>query len=544
MSALALPTLHIADLGVWFGGHHVLHDVNLLAQPGHRIGVVGENGAGKSTLLHAIAGTLPDDALVHGTVDRPADLVMLGQQPAFRDDQSVAGVLAEALAPLRALVHEVERLAVQLADSCEPGIESAYAGALDRALAQDAWDADRRAEEAAQRLGLGDVSPQRLVGTLSGGQRARLALTTLIATRPGCVLLDEPTNHLDDGAVTLLTEFLRDLPSVVLLASHDRVLLDDVCTDLFDLDPSDLGTDGRGGRRFGGGWSQYEAHRAAARRRWEETYAAQQEELHRLRDATGIGTSSIAHNRPARDRDKFIRHFKGQNVDRTLVRRKRDAQRRLDAAEREQVRKPRPPLRLQAELTGSSAVRTVVQVRDLLVANRLHLDRLDVDAGGHQLVCGGNGSGKSTLLAVLSGRVQPTAGSVLVGAHRIAELTQDSQFDVPERSARATYDALVGPERAARTPLCDLGLLPPARHATPVGLLSEGQRRRLALAVAIAAAPDLLLLDEPTNHVSMALAGEIEDALHTAPGTVIVASHDRWLRRRWNGAQLQLGGAC
>jgi macrolide transport system ATP-binding/permease protein len=544
MSVLVLPTVHIADLDVWFGGHHVLHDVNLVAQPGHRIGVIGENGAGKSTLLHAIARTLPNDALVHGTVDRPADLVMLGQQPAFRDDQSVAGVLAEALAPLRALVREVERLAVRLADSFEPGIESVYAGALDRALAQDAWDADRRASEAAQRLGLGDVSTERPVGTLSGGQRARLALTTLIATRPGCVLLDEPTNHLDDDAVALLTEFLRDLPGVVLLASHDRVLLDDVCTDLFDLDPSELGTDGRGGRRFGGGWSQYEAHRAAARRRWEETYAAQQEELRRLRDATVIGTSSIAHNRPARDRDKFINHFKGQNVDRTLARRKRDAQRRLEVAEREQVRKPRPPLRLRARLTGASTAGKVVQVRELVVSDRLRLARLEVEAGEHLLVSGENGSGKSTLLGVLSGRVTPTGGSVLVGAQRVAELVQDVRFEHPDRSARSTYDAMVGAEYAVRTPLRDLGLLPPARHATPVGLLSEGQRRRLALAVAIAGAPDLLLLDEPTNHLSMALAGEIEDALQTTPGTVVVATHDRWLRRRWEGAHLQLSGTC
>ena len=96
-----------------------------------------------------------------------------------------------------------------------------------------------------------------------------------------------------------------------MLASHDRVLLDDVCTDLFDLDPSDLGTDGRGGRRFGGGWTAYEEHRAAARRRWEETYAEQQEELTRLRAATRIGTSAIAHNRPPRDNDKHIYGFKG-----------------------------------------------------------------------------------------------------------------------------------------------------------------------------------------------------------------------------------------
>jgi len=125
----------------------------------------------------------------------------------------------------------------------------------------------------------------------------------------------------------------------------------------------------------------------------------------------------------------------------------------------------------------------------------------------------------------------------------VAELVQDVTFADPRLPAGATYDALVGTERAARTPLRDLGLLSPDRHATPVGLLSVGQRRRLGLAVAIAAEPDLLLLDEPTNHLSLALAGEIEEALQTTPGTVVVASHDRWLRRRWAGAELRLGVA-
>jgi macrolide transport system ATP-binding/permease protein len=550
MSAPVLPTLHVADLDVWFGTRQVLRGLDLTAAPGRRIGLVGENGSGKSTLLRAVAGTLPSRALVTGTIDRPADLAMLGQEPPFADDQTVGQVLAAALAPLHRMVAEVERLSHDLTD--ESGLSggsggsggAAYAEALDRAVAHDAWDADRRAAEAAERLGLGILEPGRAIGSLSGGQRTRLALATLMTTRPACLLLDEPTNHLDDEAIDLLTAFLHDLPGVVLLASHDRVLLDDVCTDLFDLDPAELGTDGQGGRRFGGGWTAYEEHRAASRRRWEEAYAAQQEELARLRDATRIEASAIAHDRPPRDNDKHIYGFKGANVQRTLARRKRDAHRRLEIAERDQVRKPRPPLRLRADLTGAGGgAGRLVQVRDLEVAGRLRLDRLDVTAGEHLLVSGANGSGKSTLLGVLSGRMEPTSGSVAVTAHRVAELVQDVRFADPARTALATYDAMVGDARAAATPLRSLGLLPPDRHATPVALLSVGQRRRLGLAVAIAAEPDLLLLDEPTNHLSLALAGEIEDALRTTPGTVVVATHDRWLRRRWDGAELRLPGA-
>src|SRR5262245_18447954 len=350
-----IPTLRVSDLDVWFGTRQVLRGIDLTAQPGRRIGLVGENGSGKSTLLRAIAGTVSSRALVTGTIERPDDVAMLGQEPPFDDRQTVAEVLAGALAPLRRMVADVERLSAELSDESDEAATSAYADAIDRAVTHDAWDADRRAEEAAERLGLGVLEPDRAIGTLSGGQRTRLALATLMTTRPGCLLLDEPTNHLDDDAIELLSTFLRDLPGVVLLASHDRVLLDDVCTDLFDLDPrpeGGLGTDGQGGRRFGGGWTAYEEHRAAARQRREETYAAQQEELARLRDATRIETTAIAPNRPPRDNDKFIYGFKGANVQRTLARRKRDAHRRLETAEREQVRKPRPPLRLRGDLTG------------------------------------------------------------------------------------------------------------------------------------------------------------------------------------------------
>jgi macrolide transport system ATP-binding/permease protein len=535
-----LTPVVVSGLDVWFGLRQVLDGVDLTAPPGRRIGLVGENGSGKSTLLHAVAGTLPSRAVVAGTVERPVDLVMLGQEPPFAEHRTVADVLSRTLAPLRSMVADVESRASRLTD--EAG-EAAYAAALEVAVAHDAWDADRRAAEAAERLGLGVLDPERRVGTLSGGQRTRLALATVMTTRPGCLLLDEPTNHLDDEAVDLLTAFLRELPGVVLLASHDRVLLDDVCTDLFDLDPSELGTDGRGGRRFGGGWTAYEEHRGAVRRRWEETYVAQQEELARLRGATSIGTSAIAHNRGPRDNDKHIYGFKGANVDRALARRKKDAERRLESAEREQVRKPRPPLRLNAELTAGGGSGRVVQVRDLVVERRLRLERLDVAAGERLLVSGANGSGKTTLLGVLAGRLAPTAGRVHVSARRVTELAQDVRFARPGRSARATYDALVGADVAARVPLRALGLLSPAQHATPVGLLSVGQRRRLGLAVALASGPDLLLLDEPTNHLSLALAGELEEAIGSTPGTVVVASHDRWLRRRWDGAELRLVGA-
>jgi macrolide transport system ATP-binding/permease protein len=176
------------------------------------------------------------------------------------------------------------------------------------------------------------------------------------------------------------------------------------------------------------------------------------------------------------------------------------------------------------------------------VSGRVKVPILDVSSGDKLLLTGGNGSGKSSLLAVLAGRLRPTGGSVQVAAGRIGLLEQDVVFDDPSASALATFadaiEAAAGyddPDDAAAEQLIGLGLLRPREIGSPVGALSVGQRRRLALAILIASLPDLVLLDEPTNHISLALAAELEDALGASPGTVVVASHDRWLRQRWEG---------
>jgi macrolide transport system ATP-binding/permease protein len=180
----------------------------------------------------------------------------------------------------------------------------------------------------------------------------------------------------------------------------------------------------------------------------------------------------------------------------------------------------------------------VVAARDLELAGRLHLPRLDVPSGGRLLVTGSNGSGKSTLLKLVAGELAPSAGSLAVSAHRVGHLPQDVVFSRPERTAAEVYATATG----SPVPLADLGLLHPREAHRPVGVLSTGQQRRLGLAVLVARRPDLLLLDEPTNHISLALADELEESLGRFPGTVLVASHDRWLRRRWEGDVLSLCG--
>ncbi|WP_308819822.1 ABC-F family ATP-binding cassette domain-containing protein [Pseudonocardia alni] len=515
----------------------VLDGVDLVAAPGTRVGLIGENGSGKSTLLRLLAGVDTPDG---GTLTVPADRVYLPQEPDLGDGGTVGDLLDAALRPLHDAVAELERLAAGLADGSGA---AAYDRVLAWAIAHDAWDADRRAEVTAGTLGVADLDRDRPVATLSGGERTRLAMAAALVRRPAVLLLDEPTNHLDDAALELLERSLVELPGVVVAASHDRTFLDRVCTELLDLDAGELGTDGYGGRRFGGSFTEYLDAAAASRRRWEERFAAEQEEIAALREKARAGLSTIAPGRGPRDNDKFIHAFKGAGVERTRARRVHDAQRRLEVAEREAVRRPPRPLEFAGHLTGDApAGGLAVSVRDLRVDGRLRLDLLDLAVGEKLLVTGPNGAGKSTLLAVLHSDLAPDAGTVDVRARRVGLLAQDPDVGPPDRSAATAYADAVGVERAETVPLRELGLLHPREHGTAVGELSLGQRRRLALAVVVADAPDLLLLDEPTNHVSLRLAGELESALGTAPGTVVVTSHDRWLRRRWKGPHLAVGG--
>ena len=531
----AVQPLVARDLSMSYGDRVVLSDVDLVANAGQPVGVVGENGAGKSTLLRLLAGVESADG---GEVRRPDDLGFLAQDPAFGAATTVSEVLADALALLHDGVRRLEVLAHHLRD---PAAADAYVPLLAWAEQCDAWDADRRAEMAATRLGLSHLDPGQRLAEMSGGERSRLALAALLTRRPACMVLDEPTNNLDDDAIAFVEDTLVSATNVVVVASHDRVFLDRVCAVVVDLDPSHFGTDGRGGARYAGGFSTYLEQKRRARRRWEQAYADQQAELDALRVAARTTARQVAHNRAPRDGDKFVYHFKGGQVAATISRRVRNTEKRIAAVEGDLV--PRPPrsLRFDGTVAGERTTNgPVVVLRDVRVEGRLRLDRLDIEAGGRLLVTGPNGSGKSTLLAVLAGAQRVDAGGVDVAARRVGRLPQEVRFAHPGRSAQQLYADATKALAKSPVPLAELGLLHPRDLNRPVGVLSTGQQRRLALAIIVAGQPDLVLLDEPTNHISLALASELEEAVRTALGTVIVASHDRWLRRRWPGATLHL----
>jgi macrolide transport system ATP-binding/permease protein len=520
------------DLVRTFGTRRVLDGVSLTAAPGHRIGLIGENGVGKSTLLRLLAGTDEPDT---GSVVRPADIGFLHQEMPFDDASTIADVLDDALREARDDLAALDRLTRLLAE--DDSFLGEYGERLDRAQEHGAWDADRRAAIVVAGLGLGEIPHHRTLGSLSGGQRSRLALAALLIRRPAALLLDEPTNHLDDEAAAFLEDQLRGLPGVVVVASHDRAFLDAVCTDLIDLDPA---VDGP--TRYGGNYTDYLAQKLAERERWERRYAEEQEELSDLRRAVAVTARQVAPGRPRRDNEKMGYDHAGGRVQSQISRRVRNAARRLDELERSQVRKPPPPLRFRGTppASAASAEGILLSLRDIRVPGRLALDRLDVVATGRLLVTGPNGAGKSTLLAVLAGQLAATGQVHRRRGLTVGLLAQDTVFDRPDRTAQDTYERAVGADRAAAVPLRSLGLIAPADLGKRVGDLSVGQRRRLALALLVAHPPELLLLDEPTNHLSPRLCDELEEALGTGLGAVVVASHDRWLRSRWSGRELPL----
>jgi macrolide transport system ATP-binding/permease protein len=559
--------LCVDGLSFSYPGRRVLTDVSFVVAAGDRYGLIGENGAGKSTLLRLIAGVLEPTA---GTItlNSPAKetpkIGLLHQEPPFSVDATIAQSLETAVAPARRAARAVNTLAAGMAERPDdPQTSSAYSHALDVAERLGAWDIEARVSAMLSGLGLGAIDRNRQTGELSGGQRARLALAWLLINAPDILLLDEPTNHLDDAAATYLVSVLSKWRGPVLLASHDRAFLDETVTALLDLDPSPVphavaGTlveDGTGTgiglSRFTGGYSDYLAARKDERERWERQYRDEQAELSRLRAAVR-DEQTVGHDdwRP-RTESRIAKKFYADRNARVVSRRVRDARKRLRELEDRQVQKPPQEIAFHG-LTAAgqprsfSASEPVLVAEQVAVRNRLAQTSLSVSRGEKWLLTGPNGSGKSTLLEVLAGRLTPHRGQIARSSNdRVGMLTQETQLPDPNRrgasrTVNEAYTDLVGEQLARSVPLDTFGLIAARDQNRPVNELSVGQQRRLALAVLLANPPEILLLDEPTNHLSLSLVTELEDALTSYPGTVVIATHDRWLRKRWSGQNLEL----
>ncbi|MGW0178310.1 ABC-F family ATP-binding cassette domain-containing protein [Nocardia sp. NPDC003345] len=510
--------IRAVSVSVMLGSRPVLTDVSVTVSHRSRLAVVGENGRGKTTLLHVLAGlTRPDS----GTVGRVGTIGVAEQAMPFRADETVGGVVAETIEPALRALRELDSATAALAKG-SPGADDRYAAALDAATGLDAWDAERRVDIALAALHA-CTDRERPLATLSVGQRYRVRLACLLGAAHDILLLDEPTNHLDRDGLQFLTECLRAHPGGLALVSHDRTLLSDIAEEFLDLDPS---RDGRP-QLFAGGYSGWQEGRARARSRWEHEHEEQLSEYARLKDAAAAARDRLETGwRPDKGTGKHQRQSRAPGVVQALKRRQSEL-----AAHTVSV--PEPTLRLRFPDLPARPGIPLLDCADVTVADRLTGPvTLSLAAGERLLITGHNGAGKSTLLAVLAGELEPTTGTVRRhSTARIALVGQEVPAWDPALTAVELYDRLARGlglhHGAAPVPLTATGLLEKQARDTAVGRLSQGQQRRLHLALQLAARPTVLILDEPTNHLSASLVDELTPALADTPAAVIVATHDR-----------------
>jgi ATPase subunit of ABC transporter with duplicated ATPase domains len=484
-----------------------------------RTGLVAPNGAGKSTLLKLIAG---EHQPIAGAITIDGTVGYLPQTLPFVADRSVADVLgvAEVLEALKAL-------------------EDGDAGEDVFAAIGDDWDIEERTRAQLDRLGLDHIGFERQLGSLSGGEVVSVGLAAQLVKRPDVLLLDEPTNNLDADARHRLYGALDDYSGCLLLVSHDRVLLDrmDRIAELY-----------RGEMLFyGGNFTTYEQSVQEAQQVAEARLRNAEQQLKREKRQR-----QEARERAARRSSTAARNVKDAGIPKIIAgAMKRSAQEsagRSDDVHEKRVNKARTQLDdaeralrnddaivLDLPDTNVPAGRTVFRGEGLQVSSggrKLFADNgIELSIRGPERVAliGPNGAGKSTLLRVISGDVQPDAGTMQRADGRIAYLSQRLDLLDPDRTvAQSLADYAPSLTHTRRMHLLAQFLFSGNGIHLPVAALSGGERLRATLACVLYAepAPQLLLLDEPTNNLDLVSVGQLEAALNAYEGAFVVVSHD------------------
>ncbi|MGI5422887.1 ribosomal protection-like ABC-F family protein [Actinomadura luteofluorescens] len=519
-----------------YGTRTVLDRVSLSVKPGERLGVIGDNGSGKSTLLRLMAGAeRPDNGEVVAVA--PGGVGYLPQSLALPPDATVADAVDLALADLRDLearMRAAERSLGATGGRERPDLD-AYAELVAEFEARGGYEADVRVELALHGLGLPGLDRGRPLRTLSGGERSRLALAATLASSPELLLLDEPTNDLDDQSTAWLERRLRAHRGTVVAITHDRTFLERVTTAVVEVDGGRV-------RRYGDGYAGYLAAKAADRAAQARAHEEWRTELGRhaaLVDANAGRLAAIPR--------KTVKAGMGTGAWRARSRthgaagRIRQSRQRLRWLVDHPAPPPPEPLRFTAvPATAGAAGDEVAALAGVVVPGRLRVESLTVRAGERLLVTGPNGAGKTTLMRVLAGELRPAEGEAR-RTGRVGFLRQDGPAGAGHRTVLQAYaGGRPGSPDDHADALLALGLFRPCDLELRLAELSHGQRRRVELARLVSEPRDLLLLDEPTNHLSPMLTEQLEEALASYQGALVVVTHDRRLRAAFTGTHLEL----
>ena len=496
-----------------YGPQTLFNDLALTVEEGDRIGLLGVNGTGKSTLLRVLAGFEPSDG---GVIDRQrgASIRYLAQEPNLDPKATPRLLVGEGLTAWHDAVKRHGEATLAIGSGSDVAAMALQAELAESVEHLGGWDREHLVEEMLHKVGIVDLD--RAVGTMSGGERRRVALAQLLVAEPQLAILDEPTNHLDVDTIEWLEELLAEkFQGAVLIVTHDRYVLDAIATRIVELEHGKLET-------YEGNYGDYLEQKAE---RLAQAGRAESNRMNFLR----------------RERAWLARGPKARST-------KQKA--RIQRAEAAiAVKGPREIERVTLEAHASRIGKTILEFKDasLDIAGRRLIDNLTFHmvSGDRVGIIGPNGVGKTSLLKLVSGELAPTSGQVVRGERTTLAYFDQSRSELVD--GWSIYDNVAEREGAETTGggMVELGarkidlrtyleqfLFEPSKQRQKVGSLSGGERARVALAKTLRRGANLLLLDEPTNDLDVMTLGALEEMLENWPGCALVVSHDRYFLNR------------
>jgi ATP-binding cassette subfamily F protein 3 len=505
------PAFSLRGIVKDFGGRRVLDGLDLEVGARARVGLIGPNGAGKSTILRLLAGIETPDAGAL-TIRKGATLAFLPQLVGG-DERSALDTVRAAVPAAAALHEELAAVERGLADPALADDLPRMQRLLERQLRLveevGAQTVDGDAVRLLRDLGLDDSMLERPTRAMSGGERKLVALAACLVRKPDLLLLDEPEAHLDMARRSLLEELVARAAGAVVVVSHDRYLLDEVVTQIAELDRGRV-------RIWQGGHSAYSVAREIELVRQQQVYTTQQKEIARMEQAIRV-----------------FKDWANRTLDERFATRARNMQRRIDRID--QVERPvferrKMALELRSGLRGGERV---VELRDAELDPVLTGVDLTITRGERIGIVGPNGSGKTVLLQLLGGELALSAGERWTGPTIVFDHLTQSVDELPGALSAIDVVRATGPmteDTAVRKLMAFLFDYEQVRR--PVSAMSGGERTRLRCLTLMLGGANCLLLDEPTNHLDIEAAETLEKALERFDGTVIAVSHDRYFLDR------------